>query len=70
MIGNVFALGLTSVFSLIYIVQIFRYAPALGAPALAVIAVTVMLSLTVSLMQMKVQEKVMECKATTVSLFH
>lgn len=65
LIGNVFALGLTSVFSLIYIVQIFRYAPALGAPALAVIAVTVMLSLTVSLMQMKVQEKVMECKATT-----
>ncbi len=49
--------GLTSVFSLIYIVQIFRYAPSLVIPQLIIILATVIVTLTASLMQMRITEK-------------
>jgi len=40
----VFSLGITSLFSLLYIGQIFRYAPALVRPSLVIIVLTVLLS--------------------------
>ena len=46
--------GLTSVFSLIYIGQIFKYAPGLVVPALAVVLATVVISIVTSLVQMRV----------------
>ena len=52
--------GLTSVFSLVYITQIFEYAPALVAPALLIILVTVLFSLISALVQMKLSKKQME----------
>ena len=51
--------GLTSLFSLIYITQIFEYAPALVAPALIIIAVTVLFSVISSLLQMRLSKKQM-----------
>ena len=55
--------GLTSVFSLIYIGQIFLYAPALVQPALAIVLVTVLFSLVTTLLQMKVCQRTMEVAA-------
>ena len=45
LLSSVASVGLTSVFSLVQISQIFAYAPALVAPAMAVVTVTLLLSL-------------------------
>lgn len=58
--NSLFMTGLTSVFSLVYIAQIFTYAPALVAPALIIILVTVAYSLLTTFTQMKVTKKSME----------
>lgn len=58
--STVLSTGLTSLFSLIYISQIFVYAPALVVPALIIILATVVFSVISSLVQMKVSTKQME----------
>ena len=58
--STVLSAGLTSVFSLIYISQIFVYAPALVVPALIIILVTVVFSVVSSLVQMKLSMRRME----------
>lgn len=63
LISTVLSTGLTSVFSLIYITQIFKYAPALVIPALLVIVVTILFSLTSSLVQMRISKNRMELSA-------
>ena len=55
--------GLTSIFSLMYISQIFVYAPALVLPALGVILATIALSLITTFYQMKYTKKQMELSA-------
>ena len=60
LVSTVLSTGFTSLFSLIYISQIFAYAPALVAPALVIILATVVLSLLSSLIQMKVSARQME----------
>lgn len=60
LISAVIGTGLTSVFSLIYISQIFLYAPGIVAPALLVTLATVLLSVVSSLWQMKIAEKQMK----------
>ena len=60
LVSTVLSTGFTSLFSLIYISQIFAYALALVAPALVVILATVVLSLLSSLIQMKVSARQME----------
>ena len=55
--------GLTSVFSLAYVAQIFRYAPSLVVPQMIVILVTVVVTLAASLVQMKSAEKQMNLSA-------
>lgn len=60
LISAVLMTGLTSVFSLVYITQIFAYAPALLVPALIIIVVTVLYSVFSSLLQMKVSKKRMD----------
>ena len=55
--------GLTSVFSLMYITQIFKYAPTLVLPALAVIFATIALSLATTFYQMRFTKKEMELSA-------
>lgn len=51
--------GLTSIFSLVYIVQIFNYAPALVVPALVITLITVAFSVLSSAAQIRISEKTM-----------
>ncbi|MCR5237288.1 MAG: NHLP bacteriocin export ABC transporter permease/ATPase subunit [Lachnospiraceae bacterium] len=51
--------GLTSLFSLVYVTQIFAYAPGLVTPALTIIIVTVLFSVLSSLLQMRLTKKQM-----------
>lgn len=52
--------GLTSIFSLVYISQIFVYAKELVIPALCITLVTLVFSIVSSLAQMKISKKQME----------
>ncbi|MCD8337096.1 MAG: NHLP bacteriocin export ABC transporter permease/ATPase subunit [Lachnospiraceae bacterium] len=52
--------GLTSLFSLVYITQIFVYAPSLVIPSLIVVVATMVVSVVSSLWQIKVSQKQME----------
>ena len=52
--------GLTSVFSLLYITQIFAFAPALVVPALTIILVTLAFTIITTLYQTKIARKQME----------
>ena len=60
LVSTVLSTGLTSMFSLIYISQIFAYAPALVAPSLVIILVTVVFSVVSSLVQMRLSTQQME----------
>lgn len=63
LVSTVLSTGLTSLFSLIYIAQIFTYAPALVIPALCIIGVTVLFSLITTFYQMRISKKQMELGA-------
>ena len=63
LLGSVFSTGITSLASLIYIGQIFRFAPALTTPALCVILATVAVSLITTLTKMKLSKQQMEYSA-------
>ena len=60
--------GLTSLFSLIYIGQIFVFAPSLVVPALAITAATLVLSLITTFAQMRITREKMELSAKTSGL--
>ena len=60
LVSTVFSTGLTSVFSLVYITQIFAFTPSLAVPALVTIVVTVMFTLISSLAQTGISQKQME----------
>ena len=60
LLGSFFSTGLTSVLSLLYIGQILHYAPALLAPALIIILVTVLVSVLTTLTQTKISRQIME----------
>ena len=61
--GSVFSMGLTSLMSLLYITQIFRYAPALVVPSLVIIVLTVGISAAASLVQMRIRRESMQTGA-------
>ena len=63
LVSAVLTTGLTSAFSLIYISQIFIYAPVHVVPAIAVILVTVAFSLISSFAQMRISKKQMGLSA-------
>jgi len=60
LVSTVLSTGLSSVFSLIYITQIFTYAPALVIPALSVILATILFSVISSFVQMRISKNRME----------
>lgn len=60
--------GLTSLFSLIYIGQIFVFAPSLVVPSLAITLATLALSLVTTFAQMKITRRRMEISAKTSGL--
>ena len=63
LLSSVFSTGLTSVVSLLYITQIFQYAPGLVAPAICIILLTVGISVAASLMQIRISRAAMETSA-------
>ena len=63
LISTVLSTGLTSVFSLMYVSQIFAYAPALVVPALGIIVATILFSLVTTFMQIKYTKQKMELSA-------
>ena len=63
LLGSVLSLGLSSLTSLLYITEIFRYAPALLAPALLIIAATVALGVLSALKQQRITRQAMELGA-------
>ena len=62
-VSTLFNTGLASLFSLLYIGQIFTYAPALVTPALGIILVTIAVSLITTFWQMHFSKKQMELGA-------
>ena len=69
-IGNVVSLSLTSVTSLLYIGQIFRYAPGLVMPAVGIVILNMVVLIATAVLQMGVTRKQMEygAKESGVSL--
>ena len=55
--------GLSSLMSLLYVAQIFSFAPALVVPSLLIVLATLILSVTASLMQISITRKKMELSA-------
>ena len=60
MVSVAMSTGLTSIFSLLYITQIFAYAPALVAPALLITLLTVVVTTVRVFAQMKISKQQME----------
>ena len=63
MLGTVMSTGLTSLMSLLYITQIFSYAPQLVVPSLLIILTTVIFGVVSSLVQVKLSRQIMEHEA-------
>ncbi len=63
LVSTILSTGLTSVFSLLYISQIFVYAPALVVPAIAIILITIAFSVITTFVQMSISKKHMEISA-------
>ena len=63
LISSVLGVGLTSLFSLIYLDSIFRYAPALVVPSLVIILVTTAFSIVSTIVKTKVVKRQMELSA-------
>ena len=63
LLGGVFSTGVTAIASLLYIKQIFDYAPSLGVPALAVTLVMTAVTMLAGHMKMKEEREYMEEEA-------
>ena len=62
-LNNILSIGLGSLMSLLYITQIFRFAPALVWPSVLIILATIIVSVAASLVQMGVSRKKMKLAA-------
>ena len=62
-LNNILSVGLSSLMSLLYITQIFKFAPALVWPSIAIILATVVLSLAASLRQIGISRQKMKLEA-------
>lgn len=58
--NTIFSIGLTAIFSLIYLGQVATYTPTLAVPAVAVISCIALLSCMTAIVQMYITEKRME----------
>lgn len=63
MINSVFSVGISSLMSLLYITQIFSFAPALVWPSIIIIVATVVVSLAASFVQLGISRKRMKLAA-------
>ncbi|MBQ9042190.1 MAG: ATP-binding cassette domain-containing protein [Eggerthellaceae bacterium] len=62
-VSNVFSLGTTALFSLLYVTQVGQFAPALMWPAVGIIAATVAVALATTIAQMRVTRRQMQFAA-------
>ncbi len=60
---TILSIGLSSLFSLVYIAQIFAYAPGLVVPALSITLATCLITLTTALWGVKLSKRTMELSA-------
>ena len=63
LLNNFFSVGLSSLMSLLYVGQIFKYAPVLVAPSVLIILGTVIVSVAASLVQMGISRRKMKLDA-------
>ena len=63
LLNNIFSIGLGSLMSLLYVAQIFGYAPSLVWPSLLIVLATVVMSLTASLVQVGISRNRMKLSA-------
>ena len=63
LLGGVVSLGMSAAASLLYVNQMFAYAPAMAKPALLILLATLAVTLLSSALQMRVTRAQMECKA-------
>lgn len=63
LVSGFFSTGLTALFSILYITQIYAYAPALAVPAFAVIIITFGFTILTAFLQVKVGKRQMELEA-------
>lgn len=68
LVNSILSTGLTSLISLAYVTQIFRYAPALVYPSLVIIFLTIGFSFLSMLLETMRQKKLMEAEAKTLGL--
>ncbi len=61
--NSVFSTSLTSLLSLVYVIQIFKYAPELVVPALVIILATLVFSVITTLAQMKYTRREMDIQS-------
>lgn len=57
---TIFSIGLTAIFSLIYIGQVFKFVPALVAPSVIITLITLTFSIVTAFVQMSISEKQMK----------
>ena len=62
-VSVVMTTGLTSIFSLLYVAQIIKYAPALAVPAIFIILATLLVSVSATVMQMQISRGQMQLSA-------
>ena len=62
-LNNVFSIGLSSLMSLLYVTQIFHYAPALVWPSILITLATLAVSVAASLVQIGISRKKMKLSA-------
>ena len=60
---NILSIGLSSLMSLLYVAQIFSFAPALVWPSILIILATVVMSLTASFVQIRISRQKMKLAA-------
>ncbi len=63
LVSSVLETGITALFSLIYIVQIRRYAPSLTLPAAVILALTLIISVIAAIVQSRVSRRETELEA-------
>ncbi|WP_312071319.1 NHLP bacteriocin export ABC transporter permease/ATPase subunit [Anaerotignum propionicum] len=71
MLGSaILTTGLTSVFSLVYLAQVFNYAPSLVVPAIVITLLTVVFTIFSTLMQMNCSQRMMKLGAKESGLIY
>ena len=62
-LNNIFSIGLSSLMSLLYVTQIFQFAPALVWPSILIVLSTLVVSIAASLIQIGISRKKMKLSA-------